>query len=130
METLKVTEQKSKPIFFDVQLNWLSQHRGLLVANDVKDSLHVATPRIFGGEGEEWSPEHLFLGAVSSCFMSTYLVFAKKFGCPISRLECNAKGAVELVDGSYQFTEIHVYPVIHIGAEEFRSKAALALTKT
>lgn len=35
-------------------------------------SLEVASPPEFGGPGETWSPEHMFVGAISSCLMTTF----------------------------------------------------------
>src|SRR5215831_6630459 len=120
-----------KELFFDVQLNWLSGTRGILTADDVKDTMYVATPQVFGGEGQEWSPKHLFLSSVSSCFMSTYLVFARKLGFSISHFECKTVGQVELVNGSYAVTNIRVYPVIYLTdlAQEEKAVKALQLTE-
>ena len=122
--------KKDKQIFFQVQLNWLSKQRGVLTASDVKGSIHVTTPPAFGGEAGEWSPEHLFLNSVSSCFMATYLVFAKKSGFEISGFECETIGQVELVEGSYRFTTVNVYPKIYIKDDSLRVMAELALEKT
>ena len=122
--------KKDKQIFFQVQLNWLWKQRGILTAPDVKGSIHVATPPAFGGEAGEWSPEHLFLSSLSSCFMATYLVFSKKSGFEISRFECESIGQIELVEGSYRFTTINVYPKIHVKDESLRAMAEMALDKT
>lgn len=67
-----------KQFLFEVKLNWQEKNRGILSAVDADGTIDVATPPEFGGEGNPWSPEHLFLSAVSSCFMTTYLAFAKK----------------------------------------------------
>jgi len=125
-----LTHKKDKQLFFQVQLNWLSKQRGILTATDVKGSIHLATPPAFGGEGAEWSPEHLFLSSVSGCFMSTYLVFSKKAGFEISGFECESIGQVELVEGSYRFTTVNVYPKIYIKDESLRMMAETALEKT
>ena len=125
-----IIRKKDKQIFFQTQFNWVSKQRGILTAPDVKGLIHVATPPAFGGDSGEWSPEHLLLGAVSSCFMSTYLFFAKKTGFEISELEIEVVGQVELVEGSYRFTTINVYPKISISDEAWRAMAVLALEKT
>ena len=70
--------KSSKQYLFEVQLNWLTGTRGVLSAMDAEGTVRVGTPPEFGGSGKPWSPEHLFLSSVSSCFMSTYIVFAKK----------------------------------------------------
>jgi organic hydroperoxide reductase OsmC/OhrA len=122
--------KKNRQLFFQVQLNWLTRQRGILMAPDVKGSLHIATPMIFGGEGNEWSAEHLFLASISSSYMATFLLYAKKAGLQISRFECEAVGQVDLVDGKYRFTHINVYPKIYIESEEGRPKAEQAVAKT
>jgi len=122
--------KKDKQFLFDVQLNWLNDNKGILTTNDVKDTLRVALPQVFDGEGEQWSPEHLFLSSLSSCFMTTYLVFAKKMQFEISHFDCNIIGQVELVDGHYEFTTVNIYPKVYIAVEAYRQKAIAALEKT
>ena len=125
-----ILRKKEKQFLFQVELNWLSKQKGILSAHDVRGTVHVATPASFGGEGKDWSPEHLFLGSLSSCFMATYLVFTKKFLFEISRFECNVIGQVELIEGKYQFTSINIFPKIYVADDALIEKARLALQKT
>ena len=129
-DTQPIIRKKEKQFLFQVELNWLSKQKGILSAHDVRGTVHVATPASFGGEGKDWSPEHLFLGSLSSCFMATYLVFAKKFQFEISRFECNIIGQVELTDGKYQFANINIFPKIYVADDTLKEKATLALQKT
>jgi organic hydroperoxide reductase OsmC/OhrA len=130
METVQPNQQSTKPpVQFDVQLNWLSEEKGVLSASDVKGVLPVATPPAFGGKGNEWSPEHLLLASVSSCFMSTYLVFVKKFRFEITRFECNVTGVIESTDGKLGFTKIYLFPRVYIASYDFMNAARLALEK-
>jgi peroxiredoxin-like protein len=119
-----------KHYLFEVQLNWLHQSTGVISAHDTDSTIHVATPPAFGGEGKSWSPEHLLLGALGSCFMTTYLAFAKKLDFGISRLECNSIGHIELQEGKFRFTRIDVYPKIFTTAATDDDKAKRALEKT
>lgn len=119
-----------RQFLFEVQLNWLADTRGILSAKDADGTIHVATPPEFGGAGKPWSPEHLFLSSISSCFMTTYLAFAKKFHFEISRFSCSTIGQIEIVGGKYKFTNINLYPKIYIADEAIREKANLALEKT
>lgn len=124
-----IDARNKKQFVFEVELNWLVKKRGILSADSVNNTLHVATPQEFGGEGKEWSPEQLFLSSISSCFMSTYLFFAKKLDFEITNLYCNAVGQIEMIDGKYQFTRINLFPKINIANEETREKANIALEK-
>jgi len=119
-----------KQFLFEVQLNWLADTRGILTASDAAGTLHVATPPEFGGQGKPWTPEHLFLSSISSCFMTTYLAFAKKFHFEIYHFECDTIGQIEIIDGKYKFTNINLYPKVYIVDEILREKANLAMEKT
>jgi organic hydroperoxide reductase OsmC/OhrA len=119
-----------KQFFFEVKLNWLCDTRGVLSAKDAEGTLHVATPPKFGGEGKPWTPEHLFLSSIRSCFMTTYLAFTKKFDFEIFHFECDAIGQIKIVEGKYKFTKIDLYPKVYIAGENLRDKATNALEKT
>ena len=125
-----ILKKTDKQFLFQVELNWLTKQIGILSANDVRGTVQIATPASFGGEGKEWSPEHFFLGSISSCFMTTYLTFAKKLQFEISRFECNTIGEIELKEGKYQFTRINIFPNIYIADDAFTENARLALEKT
>lgn len=120
----------SKQFLFDVQLSLGSGEKGILSAKDIQGGIYVTTPHEFGGEGKEWSPEHLFLSSIGSCFMTTYISFAKKLQFELSGFECTTIGHVELVEGKYKFTHIDLYPKLYIADETLRQKANIALEKT
>src|SRR5437762_8930095 len=111
------------PVYFTTQLNWIGNKKGILRAGDAQSLIHVATPAQFGGEGNEWSPEEMFLGSISSCFMTTFLFLARKHDLAVSHFECAAHGQIELVKGKYEFTEVELYPKVHIMDESLRCKA-------
>ena len=127
--TQELTKQ-NKLFVFEVNLNWISKQKGFLSAKDAPGIIPVAAPGVFGGTEKLWTPEHLFLSSISSCFMTTYLVFAKKFKFDIAGFECAINGQVEIVDGKYQFTQITIFPKIHVENESLREKAELALERT
>lgn len=114
---------------FEVQLNWLEDQLGLLQAADVHGQLHTAAPEKLGGRGNEWSAEHLMLGAVASSFMSTYLAYIKKMGFEITHFECSVIGQVKPANGRYRFVRVDVYPAIFVMDESLKTKAAAALLK-
>lgn len=129
-DTIPVVPQSDTQYFFEVKLDWLVKNRGILHVPGISEVLHVAAPPEFGGDGKNWSPEHLFLSAVSSCYMSTFLVFAGKMGFGITHLACNAIGQVEIEEGKYKFTHINLYPSVFIADESLRNKATRAMEKT
>lgn len=116
--------------YFDVQVYWQGGHQGIIVANDVKDTVKVATPPEFkGGVPDMWSPEHLLLGALCSCLMTTCIAIAEKRQLTLTHFECSAIGHVELKEGRLVFSMIDVYPKLYVKTEAEIPLARLVLEK-
>jgi organic hydroperoxide reductase OsmC/OhrA len=78
--------------YYEVGLRWNDQRSGTLSAKGVPGHVTVATPPPFpsGREGL-WSPEHLFVAAINSCYMTTFLAIADNSKLTFKSFECNAK---------------------------------------
>jgi peroxiredoxin-like protein len=124
-----MVNKNDKPLLFNVKLNWIGDTVGLLSSTSVSEELQVAAPIEFGGTEKLWTPEHFFLNAISSCFMTTYLSFSKKMGFEISDFSCEAVGQIEIVEGRYRFTHINLFPKVRIASEDIREKAEKAIEK-
>jgi organic hydroperoxide reductase OsmC/OhrA len=122
--------KKEKQFLFEVELNWIANNDGVLSARDADGCIYVSTPEAFGGEGKPWSPEHLFLGSISSCFMNTFLFFSRSEKLPVIKFECNIIGRIDYQDGLFRFSGIDVYPKIAIPGEKFHQQAIDLLEKT
>jgi len=118
----------TEPLLFEIQLNLLPDGRGILTANDVKDTIHFSAPPAFGGPKDNWSPEHLLLCAISSCFMTTYQFFSTKFDT--AGLKCNTIGRIEFVEGKYRFAQVDVYPTVYIANDQVVKQAQQAVART
>jgi peroxiredoxin-like protein len=119
----------NKPHLFSVDLSWEAEDKGIVYSPSIQQPIFVTTPAEFGGAGGEWNSELLFLSAVTSCYMSTYLIFVKKIKFENAGFECTATGQAEVVDGKYKFTYIHLYPKAYVMNEEDSEKAQLAMEK-
>lgn len=121
--------KSNKPIIFTTELYWSGDKLGIVSSPALK-SFSVSTSPEFGGPEGEWSAEHLFLCSITSCFMSTYLTFVNKMKIENTGFECTATGQVEIVDGKYKFTYIHIYPKVFVGNDADVEKAKVAMEKT
>jgi organic hydroperoxide reductase OsmC/OhrA len=121
--------KNNKPIIFATELYWSGDKVANVGSTSLK-TIAVSTSPELGGADGEWSPEHLFLSSITSCFLSTYLVFVNKTKIENTGFECTATGQVELVDGKYKFTYIHIYPKAFVGDEMDVERAKVALEKT
>src|SRR5207244_11958513 len=77
--------------------------------------LHVdATPEFKGHEGA-WTPEHLFVGAVNSCFMTTFVAIAENSKLDFVNFKTAADGTLEKIEvQGLMITEIVLRPILTI----------------
>jgi len=120
--------KNNKPIIFATELYWSGDKVGIVRSSSLK-SFAVSTSPEFGGSENEWSAEHLFLSSIISCFMSTYLSFVDKMKIENTGFECTATGQVEIIDGKYKFTFIHIYPKAFVGNDVDVERARVAMEK-
>jgi len=64
-----------------------------------------------------WTPEHLFLGALISGYVTTYLAIAEKRELPVKDITCEAIGQINLFDNHLEFTAINLYPTVCIESD-------------
>ena len=104
---------------YDVNLKWENGRTGLLESTVLNDKIKVATPPEFpGGVAGIWSPEHLFVAAINSCFMTTFLAIADNSKIAFESFTCRAEGKLEQVDRKFVITEIQLFPKVEITNEK------------
>lgn len=102
---------------YEVNLQWNVDRRGTVSSPVLPSQIEVATPPDFPkGISGIWSPEHLFVAAVNSCLMTTFLSIAENSKVEFISFECNALGKVEQVEGKYTVTEIILKPTLVVPA--------------
>ena len=108
---------------YQVKLNWIEDRKGLLESDVLDSKIEVVTPPEFPkGIAGLWSPEHLFVGAVNTCFMTTFLAIAENSKLDFSKFECNAIGTLDRIEGKYRITEITLFPILTINDETLKEK--------
>ena len=78
--------------------------------------LQSAPPPEYDGPGDAWTPEHLLLAAVQTCFLFTFRVIARLSKLEFERLEIDAAGTVDRDAGVTRFTEIVLRPRLGVPA--------------
>ena len=81
-------------------------------------ALKVAAPPEFNGPGGAWSPEALYVGAVASCFMLTFLAYAERSALELAFADVSAEAKLERSDGGYRFTEVTLKPTVVVRRAE------------
>ncbi len=118
---------------YRVDLIWEKGRIGTLNSPELNDTLTVATPPQFpGGVEGIWSPEHLFISSVSSCFMTTFLAIAEYSKLAIENIEVKAVGKLDKIDGKLMVSEITLKPELMIaeGANADKAKRIMEKAET
>ncbi len=119
-------KRRYKTFTYQSELQWVGARSGI-VTNGDKPDIRVSSPPEFKGEAGVWSPEDLFVASVNICTMTTFLAFAAKKDLPLESYASHAEGKLEFVDGSYQFTEIHLNPTIVLESPDYFGQAEQTL---
>lgn len=115
---------------YRVDLSWEKGRIGTLNSPELNDTLTVATPPQFpGGVKGIWSPEHLFISSVSSCFMTTFLAIAEYSKLAFENLEVKAVGKLDRIDGKLMVSEITLKPELMIAEGANADKAKRIMEK-
>ena len=115
--------------FYSTEVEWTKEREGDLCA-PVLPCLHVDAPPEFKGHEGSWTPEHLFVGAVNSCFMTTFLAIAENSKLDFVSFKTAANGKLEKLDGQgFMMTEITLRPQLVIAQARDTERASRILEK-
>lgn len=92
-------------------------------------NLRTAPPFDFGGPGDAWSPEHLLVAAVETCFLFTFRSVARASKIDFTSLQVSGEGTVDRKDSVTQFTEIVLRTRLVVPPGTDRDRAQRVLEK-
>ncbi|HSB74596.1 MAG TPA: OsmC family protein [Terriglobales bacterium] len=108
---------------------WTMRRRGIVSAEDVPRTINFSSPPEFQGEPGLWTPEHLLVAAVATCFLATFRAFAENSRLQVVRLEVEAEGTLEKEEGGFRFTRAVVRPRLTIADQADQERAGRLLEK-
>lgn len=115
---------------YPVSILWERDQLGLASSEDGLPQLRVSAPPAFGGPGGIWSPEHLFVLAAASCWMTTFIAVAKASKLEYGAIECAAMGTLEKgEDKRFWISKIVLRPRVEIPSEDARERAGRVVEK-
>ncbi len=115
--------------FYTTEVEWTGDRHGDLRA-PVLPQLQVDAPPEFKGHDGVWTPEHLFVASVNSCFMTTFLAIAENSKLDFVSFKANARGKLEKLDGHrFMMTEITLHPKLMISHQRDAERATRILEK-
>jgi peroxiredoxin-like protein len=119
--------EKSYTYRLTTQLN--THKHGIVEAESMPLSIQFAAPPEFGGEPGFWTPEHLLIAAVSTCYAATFRAVAEFSKLEFGALEVPIEGKMEKLESGLQFTRMVLRPTLTIHREQDRERASRLLEK-
>lgn len=112
-----------------LNVEWTRNRSGVAEADHVVQRVDFSAPVEFQGEEDKWTPEHFFLAALASCFVTTFSAIAEYSKFPVTQLTVTASGTLAKAEGGMRMTEVELKPVLKIEDETLRGKAMVMLEK-
>lgn len=91
--------------------------------------INSAPPAQFGGPGDQWSPETLFMAAIADCLILSFRAIARASKLEWRELTCDAEGTLDRVDGAMRFTHVVLRAMLSVPAGVDAAKAERLLDK-
>jgi organic hydroperoxide reductase OsmC/OhrA len=114
------------PHHYELKLSWPGWG-GATLEEGRRPPIEGGAPSQFGGRDSWWSPEHLLLGSLSLCLMTTFEAFARKAQLPIFGYSCRAESTLDRTAAGLAFTSLGLRVEVEVGpGDEDRASGLLA----
>jgi len=100
------------------------------VSSNGLETLSSLAPAEFGGPGDLWSPETLFVAAIADCFILTFRAVARGSRFDWNSIHCEVDGILDRVDGVTRFVEYQLRTTLHVPEGSDQHKAERLLEKS
>lgn len=119
---------RSKVFTYHAELRWQGGHTAT-VSSDARPELPISPPEDFpGGEAERWSPEHLFLAALQSCTMLSFLAHCAHNEVGVREYSASTSGSIERRETDHRYAFSHIEMEVRARVAPGQAEAARALT--
>ncbi len=117
--------------FYEVSLNWQSDRKGIIESPALNKTIDIGSSQEFpNGKKGQRSLEHLFVAAVNSCLMTTFLSVAENSELEFLSFDSTAIGKIDIVDGKYLISEITLKPIVIISNQQNKERTERLLQKS
>lgn len=115
---------------FRVVAWWASGRTGIAKSDSAPNAIHFTAPLAFGGVEGRWTPEDLLLGAIASCFTTTFRAIAEHSAFEYTDLQMEVEGTVSRGSSGYGFNEIQIRAKLTVPRDEDQERGLKLLNKT
>jgi peroxiredoxin-like protein len=112
-----------------VQASSTLPRSGVIRAKGIEHSIAFSAPPEFNGRAGLWTPEHFFVAAVASCYVSTFSGISDISKFEFISLDLETEGILGRDEGGLRFQSITLRPRVKIAREADRERAMRLLQK-
>ena len=102
---------------------------GLAIAEGIEPPIAFSAPPEFKGQAGHWTPEHLLVAAVVSCYLSTFSGMAFNSNLEFFSLELESEGILTEDHPGWRFQQVVIRPRLTIARAEQKDLATRLLHK-
>ena len=102
---------------------------GLALAEGIEPSIAFSAPPEFKGHAGHWTPEHFFVAAVASCYVSTFSGMASNSNFDFYSLELETEGILAQDPAGWRFEQVVLRPRLTIARAEDKERGNRLLQK-
>jgi organic hydroperoxide reductase OsmC/OhrA len=125
----ETSQPESAALHYRVTAWWSSGKAGLAKSDSAPNAIHFTAPPEFGGLEGRWTPEDLLLGAVASCYTTTFRALADYSELKYLDLGVEVEGTVCKAESGYSFSEIIIRSKLTISDPQEESRSMRLLHK-
>jgi len=114
---------------FRVEAWWASGRTGIAKSSSAPNVIHFTSPPAFGGLDGRWTPEDLLLGAIASCYTTTFGTLAEYSKLDFTDLQVSVEAVVSKGETGYNFAQVSIHANLIIPREEEQARALKLLHK-
>lgn len=119
---------RSKVFTYQAELHWQGGHTAA-VSSGARPELPISPPEDFpGGEQDRWSPEHLFLAALQSCTMLSFLAHCAHNDLDVEEYAATTSGSIERRQADHRYAFTHLEMEVRVRMAPGHADGARALT--
>ena len=102
---------------------------GVALAQGIEPSISFSAPPEFKGQAGHWTPEHFFVAAVASCYVSTFSGMASNSNFDFYSLELETEGIIVQDPAGWRFEKVMLRPRLTIAHAEDKDRGNRLLQK-
>ena len=109
-----------------MDVHWEKEKQGFFKGSQ-PEKFAFACPPEFGGPGGFINPEEIFVAAIGTCVMATFINVCKRRNVKILSYKSHVEGIMEHIDGHYRISKAYLKPEIVVSSPDEIEECRLIL---